>query len=236
MNLEVEQARNLFNELNQRDYPDDVKVILCPPAIYLSEFSSLSKKVLIASQNVSDQSNGAYTGEISASMLDSINVRYCLVGHSERRQYYAESNEVLAEKVKQLLSNNITPIFCCGETLDQRESGREKEVISLQLNEGLFFLDEAQLSKVIIAYEPIWAIGTGVTASSDQAQAMHNYIREIIIKNYNQTIAEGVSILYGGSCKPENASDIFSKQDVDGGLIGGAALSSNSFKEIINSF
>ena len=179
MNLEVEQARNLFNELNQRDYPDDVKVILCPPAIYLSEFSSLSKKVLIASQNVSDQSNGAYTGEISASMLDSINVRYCLVGHSERRQYYAESNEVLAEKVKQLLSNNITPIFCCGETLDQRESGREKEVISLQLNEGLFFLDEAQLSKVIIAYEPIWAIGTGVTASSDQAQAMHNYIREI---------------------------------------------------------
>ncbi len=236
MNLEVEQARNLFNELNQRDYPDDVKVILCPPAIYLSEFSSLSKKVLIASQNVSDQSNGAYTGEISASMLDSINVRYCLVGHSERRQYYAESNEVLAEKVKQLLSNNITPIFCCGETLDQRESGREKEVISLQLNEGLFFLDEAQLSKVIIAYEPIWAIGTGVTASSDQAQAMHNYIREIIIKNYNQTIAEDVSILYGGSCKPENASDIFSKQDVDGGLIGGAALSSNSFKEIINSF
>jgi len=236
MNMEAVQARNLFNELKENEYPNDVKVILCPPAIYLSEFSDESKNVYVASQNVSDLSNGAFTGEISASMLESINVSYCLVGHSERRQYFKENNEVLAGKVKQLLSNNIIPVFCCGETLEERNSGREREVIDKQLKEGLFFLNEAQISKVVIAYEPIWAIGTGVTATADQAQQMHGFIRQIVLKSYNQAIAEDMSILYGGSCKPENAAEIFSKPDVDGGLIGGAALNASSFKEIIHSF
>jgi len=236
MNMDAEEARSLYNDLNDVEYPKDVKVILSPPAIYLSEFAQKNNNFFIASQNVSSCSNGAYTGEISASMLESINVRYCLVGHSERRQHFNEDNELLAEKVKQLLARNIAPIYCCGESLEERESGKEKEVILNQLNKGLFFISKDQISKVVIAYEPIWAIGTGVTASSDQAQEMHGFIRQVLQDNYNQDIAENISILYGGSCKPDNATEIFSKPDVDGGLIGGAALDANSFKKIIHSF
>ena len=236
MNMNAEEARALFEELKNGAFPNQVKVILSPPAIYLAEFAKETKNVHLASQNVSSKSNGAFTGEISASMLESIDVNYCLVGHSERRQYFYESNEMLAEKVKQLIAFDLCPIFCCGESLAERESGKEKEVILKQLKEGLFFMDENDFSKVIIAYEPIWAIGTGVTASSDQAQEMHAFIRRIVADHYNDDVAKNISILYGGSCKPENAVEIFSKPDVDGGLIGGAALDANSFMKIIHSF
>ena len=236
MNMDALEAKSLFNELKNESYPNDVKVILSPPAIYLSQFAVADSNVEIASQNVSNHNNGAYTGEVSASMLESINVDYCLVGHSERRQYFKEDNEILAAKVRQLIDKNIAPIFCCGESLAERESGKEKEVILKQLKEGLFFISQNEISKAVIAYEPIWAIGTGVTASSDQAQEMHGFIRQIVSDHYNKEIAQNISILYGGSCKPENAVEIFSKPDVDGGLIGGAALDANSFKQIIHSF
>ncbi len=236
MNMDASEARILFKALNCNDIENNVKVILCPPSIYLSEFSSRLSVINLAAQNVSDQSNGAYTGEISASMLNKIGVKFCLVGHSERRLLFKEKNDLLAKKVYQLISNKVTPIYCCGETLDERESGKEKEVISNQLHEGLFMLSAEDIVNSVIAYEPIWAIGTGVTATSEQAQEIHGFIRNLISEYYDQRTAEAISILYGGSCKPDNAKELFSKPDVDGGLIGGASLDAVSFKEIISSF
>ena len=236
MNLDVLQARALYNELNGKDTDQDVRVILCPPAVYLSEFSKNVEEIHLAAQNVSDQSNGAYTGEISAEMLNKMGVDYCLVGHSERRLYNGETNDLLYDKIKQLIKNNVHPIYCCGESLEERESGKERIVIQQQLKEGLFSLSADDLLKCVIAYEPIWAIGTGKTATSDQAQEMHAYIRQLVEDNYDIKIAQTISILYGGSCKPDNANELFSKPDVDGGLIGGASLDANSFKAIIDSF
>ncbi len=236
MNLDVLQARALYNELNGKDTDQDVRVILCPPAVYLSEFSINIKEIHLAAQNVSDQSNGAYTGEISAEMLNKMGVDYCLVGHSERRLYNGETNDLLYNKIKQLIKNNVHPIYCCGESLEERESGKERIVIQQQLKEGLFSLSADDLLKCVIAYEPIWAIGTGKTATSGQAQEMHAFIRQLVEDNYNTRIAQTISILYGGSCKPDNVNELFSKPDVDGGLIGGASLDANSFKAIIDSF
>lgn len=187
----------------------------------------------ISAQNCYNKKSGAYTGEISAEMLDSINIRYCIVGHSERREYFNESNQMLAEKINLLLENKITPIFCCGEPLAIREAGTQNAHVEKQLKESLFHLSEEQLAQLVIAYEPIWAIGTGKTASTEQAQEMHAHLRSVLAKQYGKEAADDISILYGGSVKANNAVELFSCPDVDGGLVGGASLVAPDFIAII---
>ncbi len=189
----------------------------------------------VAAQNCYHKKSGAYTGEVSAEMLHSIGINYCLVGHSERREYFNESNAVLAEKINLCLENHVTPLFCCGEPLNIREAGTQNSFVEVQLEEALFHLPAADIQRIIIAYEPIWAIGTGKTASSAQAQEMHAHLRSILAKKYGAAIAGTVSILYGGSVKGSNASEIFSQPDVDGGLVGGASLNVDEFASIIRS-
>ena len=179
---------------------------------------------------------GAYTGEISAPMVASTGATYVILGHSERRQYYGETSETLKEKVNLALANNLTPIFCIGEVLEQRENGSYLEVVKSQIEEALFELSAEDFSKLILAYEPVWAIGTGKTATDDQAQEMHAFIRGVIADKYGKEVADNTSILYGGSCKPSNAKALFAKPDVDGGLIGGAALEAESFMGIVTAF
>lgn len=238
MNMNYKDAFALFHSLNNRLNNNEVEVILCPPSIYLSEFSNKLKNVKLAAQNVSSFESGAYTGEISAQMLKSIDVDYCLVGHSERRALFSDSSEVINTKIHLLLENEISPIFCCGESLSDRESGIQNEIIHNQLESGLNGIDLSQLKNCIIAYEPVWAIGTGLTASSDQAQEMHFFIRNYLKTRFKieNDIASQIPILYGGSCNAKNASDLFSKNDVNGGLIGGAALKEDTFSSIIQSF
>ena len=190
--------------------------------------------VYIAAQNCSEKASGAYTGEVSVHMLQSLCVKYVVIGHSERREYFNESNELLAQKVNICLENKTTPIFCCGEPLAIREAGTQNEYVAKQLTESLFHLSETAIKQVVIAYEPIWAIGTGKTASSDQAQEMHAFIRSHIASNYGAAVADSISILYGGSVKSANAVEIFGQPDVDGGLVGGASLIANEFVAIIN--
>jgi triosephosphate isomerase len=187
----------------------------------------------IAAQNCSNKKSGAYTGEVSAEMLKSIEVGYCLVGHSERREYFGETNQLLAEKVDICLSNAITPIFCCGEALQTREANSQNLFVENQLRESLFHLSPESLQKIVIAYEPIWAIGTGKTASTEQAQEMHAFIRSVLKNQYGDSVASGISILYGGSVKANNAKELFASKDVDGGLVGGASLNATEFVEII---
>jgi triosephosphate isomerase len=191
------------------------------------------KNYLISAQNCSDKKSGAYTGEVSAEMLKSIGVRFCLVGHSERREYFGETNKVLADKVNICLANDITPIFCCGEALQTREENRQNSFVENQLRESLFHLSVENVLKIVIAYEPIWAIGTGKTASTEQAQEMHAYIRSVLKNQYGDSIAEQISILYGGSVKVNNAREIFASRDVDGGLVGGSSLNAIEFIDII---
>lgn len=239
MNMEGVEAHTLFNALNDKNAPLDNKtvIIVSPPSIYLSEFSALKNPhIHLAAQNCSEHENGARTGDISASMLASINVDYCLVGHSERRQYYNEVDSLLKEKVDRLLDNNVSPIFCCGENLPEREQGRHFEVIQKQIENALFHLSDDEIKKITIAYEPIWAIGTGKTASAEQAQEVHAYIRSVLTEKYSSETSNQIAILYGGSCKPGNAKELFFNKDVDGGLIGGAALNFDSFSSIINAF
>jgi len=189
----------------------------------------------VAAQNCHQESSGAYTGEISASMLRSLGVNYVILGHSERREYFKESNELLTQKVNVALDEGLTPIFCCGEPLSIRESNQQIEYVCHQLTASLFHLEASQMAAVVIAYEPIWAIGTGRTASAEQAQEMHAAIRNHLASKFGQEIADGISILYGGSCKPSNAQEIFAGEDVDGGLIGGASLKAEDFLAIISS-
>ena len=191
--------------------------------------------VLIAAQNCNANDNGAFTGEVSANMLKSIGVDYVILGHSERRQLFGESNEILNLKISQALSNNLNVIFCCGEDINQRENNQHFKIIEDQLNSTIFKLSVDDFSKIVIAYEPIWAIGTGKTATSNQAQEIHNHIRLLIKNNYDQKLSNNTSIIYGGSCKPTNAKAIFSENDIDGGLIGGASLQSADFTSIISS-
>ncbi len=217
----------------------DVKVILAPPFIHLTQLNGQIKnadRIFLGAQNCSEHKSGAFTGEISAEMLASVGVSYVLIGHSERREYFKESNLQLASKIDIALESNLLPIFCCGESLDIRESGKYEAFICNQIKESLFHLNEEQFSKIIIAYEPIWAIGTGKTATSQQAQEVHAAIRKFIAGQYGEKIAESLSILYGGSCKPDNAKELFACPDVDGGLIGGAALKSRDFTDIVKSF
>ncbi|WP_235298960.1 triose-phosphate isomerase [Portibacter marinus] len=239
MNKTFEDAMQLSRAIANASRDESVLTILGVPSIYLK---MIVDQVLyvegleVAAQNCHSQPSGAYTGEISAPMLASIGVKYVILGHSERRADFAESNSELAEKVDIALENDLIPIFCCGESLQIRKSGKHLEYVTDQLKDSLFHLTEQQFSKLILAYEPIWAIGTGETATPEQAQEMHAHLRNAISLQYSQEIAAQVPILYGGSVKPSNAVEIFSQQDVDGGLVGGASLKSDDFTRIINSF
>lgn len=239
MNKVLDEAVALTSELVNMandEVQSDVKVILCPPSIYLTtikKYLESAPNFALAAQNCSDKVSGAYTGEISAQMLQSIGVEYVLVGHSERRQYFNESNAVLAEKVNTALANGVSPIFCCGESLDQRQNEDYIGFVKNQITESLFHLSEDQLLSVIVAYEPIWAIGTGLTASAEQAQEMHASLRQHIASKYGADIAEEISILYGGSVTAASAGELFSSPDIDGGLVGGASLKSREFTNII---
>lgn len=241
MNNSLNKGIELALEINElaRELKDcKTTIILAPPFIHLSDVAQLVDRdlVQVAAQNVADQAKGAYTGEVSAAMIRSTGAEYCIVGHSERRKYYAESNSILARKLDLLLENNLTPIFCIGEELDQRQAAEHFAVVESQLNEGAFHLDAASFSRLVIAYEPVWAIGTGLTASPEQAQEMHAHIRKLISNKYGQSVADSISILYGGSCKASNAAELFSQRDVDGGLIGGASLDAKEFIAIVTSF
>jgi len=242
MNNTLEEAQKLTSEIVNMvkgEVNNDVIAIIASPSPFIIPVNNLingTDKVFVSAQNCHQKEAGAYTGEVAVSMLTSIDCKYVIIGHSERREYFNETNEQLAQKVNLSLKNNITPIFCCGENLTIRESGEHEKFVCYQLTESLFHLSEEEFSKIVIAYEPIWAIGTGVTASSAQAQDMHAAIRKHIASKYGEVIAENTSILYGGSCKPSNAKELFACKDVDGGLIGGASLKSRDFVDIIKSF
>ncbi len=240
MNKMFDEADDLIHSLAEfiRNTPlNNTAVILCPPFVYLELATDLAQDtdLLVGAQNISNSESGAYTGEISAAMLDSMDVDYCIIGHSERRKYFNESNEMLAQKVNMALKYNISPIFCCGELLPEREAEKHFDVVKKQLNESVFHLTKSDFKNIVIAYEPVWAIGTGVNATSAQAQEMHSYIRNLIKEKYDSSIAENTSILYGGSCNPKNAAELFANPDVDGGLIGGASLDPDEFIKIIQS-
>lgn len=238
MNKTDTEAFRLVKRINTSTIDESVQKILMPPFPFIKEiarFSSLTK-IAVGAQNCSEHPSGAYTGEVSAEMIKSVRAKYVLVGHSERRAYFKETNELLVKKVEQVLANELMPIYCCGEQLEEREKEGHFEVIKQQITEGLFHLTEEQITKCIIAYEPIWAIGTGKTASADQAQEMHAFIRGLIKDKYSSKIADSISILYGGSCNPKNAKELFAKPDIDGGLIGGASLIAQDFVAIANSF
>lgn len=214
----------------------DVTVVLGAPFTHITEVVKVTDKVAVSAQNCAAEASGAYTGEVSAEMVKSTGAGYVILGHSERREYYGETSEILNKKVALTLASGLTPIYCCGEALDIREAGTQNDYVINQLKETVFQLSADEFKKIVIAYEPIWAIGTGKTASSDQAQEMHKAIRDAIAANYNAEVADEISILYGGSCKPSNAPEIFANPDVDGGLIGGAALKAEDFMGIVNAF
>jgi triosephosphate isomerase len=239
MNLTLQQAEKLLDEIIAK--PHELKqhqqaVFAVPfPYLQMAQQKIAGKQnVFIAAQNCYSKKSGAYTGEVSVEMLQSLGISYVIIGHSERREYFHESNELLADKINICLENNITSIFCCGEPLSIRENGTQNEYVEKQLEESLFHLTGEQLQKIVIAYEPIWAIGTGKTASSAQAQEMQAYIRSVIKDKYNH-VSDNISILYGGSVKGSNAKELFSQPDVDGGLVGGASLNADEFVTIINS-
>ena len=214
------------------------EVIIGTPFIHLASLAQTidTKKIGIAAENCADKVSGAYTGEVSASMVASTGAKYVILGHSERRAYYHETPEILKEKVLLALDNNLTPIFCIGEVLEEREAGKHFEVVKSQIENSLFNLSAEEFGKIVLAYEPVWAIGTGKTATAAQAQEMHAFIRATLAAKYGKTVADDCSILYGGSCKPSNAKELFANPDVDGGLIGGAALEVESFMGIIEAF
>ena len=239
MNLNQQEAQDLLKNILDKlpKLTDNQQVVFSVPAIYISnavqQIGGISN-VFVAAQNCHQNSNGAYTGEISAPMYSSVGVNHIVIGHSERREYFAESDALLAEKVNAVLANNSTPIFCCGEPLAIREAETQNAFVENQLINSLFHLSSEQLLKVVIAYEPIWAIGTGKTASSAQAQEIHAFIRSVLATKYGADIADQISILYGGSVKAANAVELFSQPDVDGGLVGGASLIATEFTAIIN--
>lgn len=242
MNLDLEGGKLLASEVVNMvadEVTADIDVILIPPFVHLTTVKSLigsSAKVHLGAQNCHQEKGGAFTGEISLDMLKSVGVEYVTIGHSERREFFGEDNELLANKTKKVLDAGLIPIYCCGEKLEVREADKHFDLNKTQIAEGLFGLTKEEISKVVIAYEPVWAIGTGVTASSDQAQEMHAFIRGVIAEQYDQATAESISILYGGSVKPGNAAEIFAKPDVDGGLVGGASLQSRDFTDIAKAF
>jgi triosephosphate isomerase len=239
MNLTIEEGKNLASAVINQLQPSDTQAILCPPFIHLHELATLIagvKKLSVGAQNCHFEKSGAYTGEVSASMVKSTGAEYVIIGHSERREYFKESDEMLAKKVDAALSQELKPIFCCGEKLESREAGKQEAVVRKQLKNGLFHLSAEAFARVVIAYEPVWAIGTGRTASKEQAQEMHHFIRKLVAGKYGKRVANATTILYGGSCNAGNAADLFAQPDVDGGLIGGASLKAGDFVTIVNSF
>lgn len=235
MNKTVSESVEFIEELKKEELDKEVECVVCAPFISLERLSIASKNIAIklGAQNVSQYDNGAYTGEISTSMLKDLNMEYVILGHSERRQYFLETNEVINQKVQKVLSSKMTPILCVGETLEERESRKMNDVIATQIKEGLANLSFEQAKGVVVAYEPIWAIGTGKTATSDQANEMAMFIRKQLRKLF-QDVAEDISILYGGSVKPNNIKEIMVQSDIDGALVGGAALKVDSFAELVN--
>lgn len=239
MNCTIPEGKKLVSEvvnMVQDEVNNEAVVVLCPPFIHLPGVNDLigsSDKISLGAQNCHEERGGAFTGEVSAEMLLSVGTRYVILGHSERREYFNEGDGLLEKKVKHAINNDLYPIFCCGEKLESREAGEQEQVVYRQVENALFSLSEDEIQKVIIAYEPVWAIGTGKTASAAQAQEMHAFIRSMITEKYGAEAADKISILYGGSVKPDNAKEIFSQPDVDGGLIGGASLKSRDFTDII---
>lgn len=240
MNTTVPQGKALAEEIVKlsSEVPSDVTLIVAPPFTHLSAVADALKgsKVALSAQNCADRESGAYTGEVSAKMVASVPAEYVILGHSERREYYGETNAKLVEKIRLALAENLSVIYCVGEKLEEREKGIHFNVIASQITEVLFNFTAEQLSKVIIAYEPVWAIGTGKTATSGQAQQVHEFIRRTVEEKFGAAVAEELSILYGGSCKPGNAKELFACKDIDGGLIGGASLVAGDFIAIGKSF
>lgn len=240
MNKTLSEGLEMLKDLNEslKNKQKNCQVIIGTPFIHLAKAVEVvdNSNVLIAAENCSDKESGAYTGEVSAQMIASTGASHVIIGHSERRAYYNETNAMLAEKVNQALKNNLVPIFCIGEVKEERESGKHFEVVEKQIEESLFHLDSNDFAKVVLAYEPVWAIGTGLTASSEQAQEIHAHIRKFVAGKYGEQIADDLTILYGGSCNGGNAKELFGCKDVDGGLIGGASLSVDKFMPIIEAF
>lgn len=238
MNMNQEQTVQLIEELKKALPSNDVSIMIAPTFVNLAKAVELTdgSTIEVVAQNMHFEASGAYTGEISADMLKSIGINTVIIGHSERRAYFGETDEILAKKVKAVLDNGMQVVFCFGEELEDRKSSEHFNVVGSQLKNALFELPASAWSQIVLAYEPVWAIGTGETATAEQAQEMHAYIRKTIADQYDQGIADQVSVLYGGSVKPNNASEIFSKPDVDGGLIGGASLNAEDFSGIAVAF
>ena len=240
MNTTVPEGVALAKEVNEALAAATPKcdVVICVPFTHLCPVAAVidPTRLGLGAENCADHKSGAYTGEVSAPMVASTTAKYVILGHSERRQYYGETAETLREKVALALENGLTPIFCIGEVLSEREDGTFNEVVRRQVEEGLFNLSAEDFGKIVLAYEPVWAIGTGKTATPEQAEDMHAWIRSVIAGKYGAEVAENTSILYGGSCKPSNAAELFAKPDIDGGLIGGAALKCADFMGIVNAF
>lgn len=242
MNLDHAAGLQLFAEilnLVNSEIKGKQEVVVCPPFIHIASLAQLLKAnstISVGAQNCHQADSGAYTGEISASMLKSSGASYVIIGHSERRAFFAEDDLVLARKLDAVLKNDLRPIFCIGETLEQRNAGTHFDVIESQLKEGAFHLSDGSFKKLTLAYEPVWAIGTGLTATPEQAQEVHAFIRAKVADQYNPEIASDLTILYGGSCNPKNAAELFRQEDIDGGLIGGASLKAVDFIDIIKVF
>ena len=240
MNKTLQEGVALANDLKEllAGQTPNCEVIIGTPFIHLATVSELVKDsvIKVSAENCADKAAGAYTGEVSAAMVASTGAEYCILGHSERRMYYGETYEILKEKTLLALENNLKPIFCIGELKEEREANKQNEVVKAQLEGSVFNLSAEDFGKIVLAYEPVWAIGTGLTATSDLGEEIHAYIRSLIAENYGNEVAENTTILYGGSCKGSNAKELFSKPNVDGGLIGGASLKAADFKEIIDAF
>lgn len=241
MNLSFSDAEELIEsliDLKQGDELEDLLMIVCPPFPYLELGTDLTDEVdiYIGSQNVSSNAKGAFTGEVSAEMLNSMDVAYCIVGHSERRKYFKETPEQIKKKIDLLLEQAMKPIFCCGELIEDRNENLHFSVVKTQITQSIFHLNSEEIKNVVMAYEPVWAIGTGITATPEQAEEMHAYIRKLLSEKYGEKIANEMSILYGGSCNAKNARKLFTQPNIDGGLIGGASLNADDFYRIYKSF
>ena len=238
MNKTLQEGVVLATELKEIVSNPNCEVIIGTPFIHLATVSELLKDsvIKVSAENCADKVSGAYTGEVSAAMVKSTGAEYCILGHSERRAYYGETYEILKEKVQLALANDLKPIFCIGEVKEEREAGKQNEVVKAQLEGSVFNLSAEDFGKIVLAYEPVWAIGTGLTATPEQAQEIHAYIRGLVAEKYGNEVADNCTILYGGSCNAKNAAGLFANPDIDGGLIGGASLKAEDFKAIIDAF
>ncbi len=241
LNTNLQEAAELAiaidKKLKENPVNKETGIVIAPPFTHLATIAGLidTDRICLTAQNCASETGGAYTGEISVEMLKSVGVRAVITGHSERRAYYGDTDEILNKKVKLIIAQGLKPIFCCGETLEQREANKQFDIVKSQIENALFDLSKDDFLNIKIAYEPVWAIGTGKTASPDQAQEIHAFIRKTISEKYGNEVSENITILYGGSVKPSNAKELFAKKDIDGGLIGGASLDAQSFYELCNS-